>query len=106
MLEARGQDATRQRFAFWSALSRLAAMPLAMLLALPLLLGRLRKAEGGARATLGLVLGLLYFILQRMVEGGTLAFGLDPLLLAWLPTLLLGAVVAALLLRARRISAA
>jgi lipopolysaccharide export system permease protein len=106
VLDARGQDATRQRFAFWSGPSRLVAIPLAMLLALPLLLGSLRRAEGGARATLGLVLGLLYFILQRMVEGGTLAFGLDPLLLAWLPTLLLGAAVAVLLLRARRISVA
>jgi hypothetical protein len=41
-----------------------------------------------------------------MVENGTLAFGLAPLPLAWLPTLLLGAAVALLLWRARRISAA
>lgn len=106
VLEARGQDATRQRFAFWSALARLAALPLAMLLALPLLLGALRKSGGGARATLGLVLGLLYFIVQRTVESGAIAFNLDPLLLAWLPTLLLGVAVTVLLQRTRRISAA
>jgi lipopolysaccharide export system permease protein len=105
-LEARGQDAARQRFAFWSGLARLAALPLAMLLALPLLLGALRKAGSGARATLGLGLGLLYFILQRTVESGAVAFGLDPLLLAWLPTLLLALAVALLLQRTRRISAA
>jgi lipopolysaccharide export system permease protein len=105
-LEARGQDATRQRFALWSGLARLVAIPLAMLLALPLLLGALRRAEGGARATVGLLLGLLYFILQRTVESGTLAFRLDPLLLAWLPTLLLGAAVGILLRRTQRISAA
>jgi lipopolysaccharide export system permease protein len=105
-LEARGQDATRQRFAFWSGLARLGAIPLAMLLALPLLLGALRRAEGGARATAGMLLGLLYFILQRTVESGTLAFRLDPLLLSWLPTLLLGAAVGILLRRTRRISAA
>lgn len=105
-LEARGQDSTRQRFAFWSGLARLAAIPLAMLLALPLLLGALRRAGGGTRATLGLLLGLLYFILQRIVEGGTLAFRLDPLWLSWLPTLLLGAAVALLLWRTRRVSAA
>lgn len=105
-LEARGHDATPQRFAFWSGLARLVALPLAMLLAVPLLLGALRKAGSGARATLGLMLGLLYFILQRTVESGAIAFRLDPLLLAWLPTLLLGAVVALLLHRSRRISAA
>jgi lipopolysaccharide export system permease protein len=105
-LEARGQDSTRQRFAFWSGLARLAAIPLAMLLPLPLLLGTLRRAGGGTRATLGLLLGLLYFILQRIVEGGTLAFRLDPLWLSWLPTLLLGAAVAVLLWRTRRVIAA
>jgi lipopolysaccharide export LptBFGC system permease protein LptF len=77
-----------------------------MLLAVPLLLGFLRTAEGGARATLGLAVGMVYFIAQRMVESGTLAFGLDPLLLAWLPTLLLGSAVALLLWRARRLSVA
>jgi lipopolysaccharide export system permease protein len=105
-LEGRGQDATRQRFAFWSGLARLVALPLAMLLALPLLLGALRKAGGGTRATLGLMLGLLYFILQRTVESSAIAFRLDPVLLAWLPTLLLAATVALLLQRTRRISAA
>ena len=61
----------------------------------------LRSAEGGARATLGLMLGLGYFMLQRMVESGMLAFGLDPLLLAWLPFMLLAAVLTLLLLRLR-----
>ena len=41
-----------------------------------------------------------HYILQRMVESGTIAFGLNPLLLAWLPTVLLVAVLAALLARA------
>lgn len=106
LLGAQGQDTRPQRFAFWSGVARLAAIPLAMLLAVPLLLSFLRNAEGGARAALGLGVGLLYFVAQRMVENGTLAFGLAPLPLAWLPTLLLGLAVALLLWRTRRISAA
>jgi lipopolysaccharide export LptBFGC system permease protein LptF len=106
LLETRGQEARRQRFAFWSGVARLAAIPLAMLLAVPLLLGFLRTAGGGARATLGLVLGLLYFIAQRIVESGTLAFALEPSLLAWLPVMLLAVAVAVLLWRARRLSVA
>ena len=105
-LRAQGQDATAQRFALWSGVARLAAIPLAMLLALPLLLGVMRSAGAGSRASLGLGLGLLYFIVQRTVENGTLAFSLNPVLLAWSPTLLLAVVVLLLLWRTRRLSAA
>ncbi|HMA10595.1 MAG TPA: LPS export ABC transporter permease LptG [Steroidobacteraceae bacterium] len=100
-LESNGLDSRRMRFAFWSHLARLVAIPFAALLALPFLFGSLRVVETGARAMLGLGIGLGYFILQRMVESGTIAFGLDPLLLAWLPTALLVAALAALFARLR-----
>lgn len=100
-LQQNNQDARRYRFAYWSAVARLAAIPLAVLLAVPLLTGTLRTAEGGARMTLGLVLGLGYFMAQRMVESGTIAFALDPQLLAFLPTMLLAAIVVLLLVRQR-----
>jgi lipopolysaccharide export system permease protein len=101
-LDSTGLDSRRTRFAFWSHLARLVAIPLAALLALPFLFGSLRVVETGARATLGLGIGLGYFILQRMVESGTIAFGLNPLLLAWLPTTLLVAALAVLLARLRQ----
>jgi lipopolysaccharide export system permease protein len=97
-----GQDARHYRFAYWSKLAGFMAIPLAVLLAVPFMFGALRMAEGGARAMLGLALGLGYFILQRMVASGTIAFGLDPLLLAWVPTLLLAAAVAVLMARLQR----
>ncbi len=102
---AAGLDARRQRFAFWSGIARLAALPLAMLLAVPLMFGALRGAENAARATFGLVLGLAWYIGQRMVENGALAFDLSPPLMALLPTLLLAAAVSVLLARLPRISA-
>jgi lipopolysaccharide export system permease protein len=100
-LDANGQETRRYRFSLWSIIARLVAIPLAMLLAVPFLFGSMRSVETGARVTLGMVLGLGYFILQRMVESGTIAFALDPLLLAWLPTLLLGTAVAVLFARVR-----
>ena len=106
VFEKSGQDATRQRFAFWSGVARLVAVPLAMLLTIPLLTGFLRAAGAGSRALLGLALGLAWFMAQRMVENGALAFGLQPALLASLPTLLLAGAVALLLARSRRLSAA
>ncbi len=105
-LQARGQQATAPRFALWSAVAGLMATPLAMLLAVPMVLGFLRTSGSGAKASLALVLGLLYFLAQRTVENGTLAFGLHPVLLAWLPTLVLALVVALLLWRTRTLSAA
>jgi lipopolysaccharide export system permease protein len=104
-LVASGLDARRQRFAFWSGIARLAALPLAMLLAVPLMFGALRGAENAARATFGLVLGLAWYIGQRMVENGALAFDLSPPLMAFLPTLLLAGAVLVLLARLPRISA-
>jgi lipopolysaccharide export system permease protein len=105
-LNARGDDATTQRLALWTAIARLPAVPLAMLLALPLLLGYMRNAGTGARASTGLVLGLFYFLAQRTVENGTRAFNLDPALLAWTPTLMLALAVAVLLWQVHRASVA
>ena len=94
-------DASAYEFAFWSRVARTVALLLAMLFALPFGYGLLRSAGSGARAALGLGIGLVYFFLQRIVESGTLVFGLDPLLLAWLPTLLLALAAGVLLWRAR-----
>jgi lipopolysaccharide export LptBFGC system permease protein LptF len=45
------------------------------------------------------VLGILFFLLQQMIESGAVVFRGDPMLLAWVPTAVMGA--AALLLIAR-----
>jgi lipopolysaccharide export system permease protein len=105
-LAANGQDARPWRFAFWSGVARLAAIPLMLLLAVPFQFGRLRGAEQGARVVLGAALGLAWYIAQRMVESGALAFDLDPMLLALLPLLLLAGAVAMLLSRTGRLNAA
>ena len=50
---------------------------------------------------LGLLIGIGFFLLQRLIESGTVVFNLNPVLLAWLPTALLSVVTVALLARAR-----
>lgn len=101
-----GLDTRPHRFALWAGIARLLAVPLAMLLAVPLVLGWLRGAESARRATVGLVAGLGWYIGQRMVESGALAFDLSPPLMALLPTLLLAAIVLLLLARMPKVSAA
>ncbi len=89
-------------FAFWSRISRTAAIPFAVLLAVPFVLGSLRSAGAGAKAAVGLAFGVGLFLAQRLIESGTLVFDINPILLAWLPTVLLAVLSSALLIRAQR----
>ncbi|MEO7807455.1 MAG: LPS export ABC transporter permease LptG [Steroidobacteraceae bacterium] len=100
-LRGNRQDVRSYVFAFWSRVARTVGILFATLQALPFVFGSLRAAGAGARTTFGLVLGVGYFLLQRMVENGTFAFNLDPALLAWLPTALLAAITIGLLARVR-----
>jgi lipopolysaccharide export system permease protein len=88
-------------FAFWSRISRTVAITFTVLLAIPFVLGSLRSAGTGARMLMGLLLGMAFFVLQRLIESGTIVFNLNPIVLAWLPTALLAMVTVTLLARAR-----
>ena len=94
-------DAREYVFAFWSRIARTVAVMFSVLLAIPFVLGSLRSAGTGARMLMGLLLGIGLFLLQRLIESGTVVFNLNPVLLAWLPTALLAAVTFTLLARAR-----
>jgi lipopolysaccharide export system permease protein len=98
---ANGLDARDYVFAFWSRIARTVAVAFAVLLAIPFVLGSLRSAGVGARMTMGLLLGIGFFLLQRLIESGTVVFNLNPVVLAWLPTALLALVTVSLLARAR-----
>ncbi len=89
-------------FAFWSRIARTVAILFAVILAVPFVLGSMRSSGSGARTLVGLLLGMGFFLMQRLTESGTFALGLDPTLLAWLPTGLLAAAAGGLLLRAAR----
>ncbi|GEM_PF-95418 len=94
-------DASAYVFAFWSRIARTIAIVFAVLLAVPFVLGALRSAGAGSRMAVGLLIGVALFLLQRLIESGTVVFALDPVVLAWLPTSLLAAVSLVLLARAR-----
>ena len=94
-------DTREYVFAFWSRIARTVAIAFAVLLAIPFILGSLRSAGAGTRTLLGVLIGLGFYLLQRLIESGTLVFDLNPLILAWLPTALLATVTLLLLARAR-----
>jgi len=94
-------DSSRYVFAFWSRIARTVAIVFAVLLAIPFVLGSLRSSGAGTRTLMGLLLGIVFFLMQRLIESGTVVFDLNPLVLAWIPTALLGFVTLTLLMRAR-----
>ncbi|MFI4869798.1 MAG: LPS export ABC transporter permease LptG [Steroidobacterales bacterium] len=100
-LRANNLGTGQYEIAFWSRVARTLGILVAVLFALPFGFGSLRSASLGARTTFGVALGIVYVFLQRLVESGTQVFNLDPLLLAWVPTALLGLVAAMMMWRVR-----
>jgi len=100
-LEANSLDSREPRFAFWSRIARTLAPVFAVLLALPFVFGSLRASGAGARVAIGLILGIGFFLIQRMLESGAVVFEGNPALFAWLPTALMGAAALWLIHRTR-----
>jgi lipopolysaccharide export system permease protein len=88
-LQANGIETRSYELALWSRTARTCAIVLVALLAVPLAFGPLRSSGAGARLMIGVLIGLVFFLLQRLLEGGTIVFDLNPVVLAWLPTALL-----------------
>lgn len=100
-LQSNSLNAREYLFAFSSRLARTAAIEFSVLLAIPFVLGSLRSAGAGTRMFMGLIVGVVLFLLQRLIESGTVVFDLNPVLLAWLPTTILAVITLILLSRAR-----
>ena len=100
-LRANGLDSREAEFAFWSRIARTAAIVFAVLLAVPFCFGSLRSSGRGGRTLIGLLIGVVFFLLQRMLESGAIVFDVKPLLLAWTPTALLAAAALFFIARTR-----
>ncbi|MGH8138116.1 MAG: LPS export ABC transporter permease LptG [Steroidobacteraceae bacterium] len=100
-LQANSLNAREYLFAFSSRIARTVAILFSVLLAIPFVLGSLRSAGAGTRTMMGLIVGIGLFLLQRLIESGTVVFDLNPVILAWLPTAVLATVTLLLLARAR-----
>ena len=98
---ANSLDPSQYLFAFWSRIARTVAIGFSVLLAIPFVLGSLRSSGAGTRTLMGLLLGICFFLLQKLIESGTIVFALNPTVLAWIPTATMGMVTVFLLARAR-----
>lgn len=94
-------DSAEQEFAFWSRIARTVAILFAALIAVPFVFGSLRSSGTGTRTLLGVLIGVTFFLIQRMLESGAVVFDASPLVLAWFPTALLASVALILIARTR-----
>jgi lipopolysaccharide export system permease protein len=86
---------------FWSRIARLFAVIVVTLLALPFVFGPLRTTGAGTRTVIGVLLGVVFFLVTRTVENGGELFGLNPALVGWLPTAVVGCLTVVAISRTR-----
>jgi lipopolysaccharide export system permease protein len=79
-------DTASYEIGFWSRIARLFAVIVVTLLALPFVFGPLRTTGAGTRTVIGVMLGVVFFLITRTIENGGQLFGLNPALVGWLPT--------------------
>jgi lipopolysaccharide export system permease protein len=86
---------------FWSRIARMFAVVVVCLLALPFVFGPLRTTGAGTRTVIGVLLGVVFFLITRTIENGGQLFGLNPVLVGWLPTAAIAAGTAIAISRTR-----
>ncbi|MDP9066472.1 MAG: LPS export ABC transporter permease LptG [Pseudomonadota bacterium] len=94
-------DAAPFAIGYWSRIARLFAVVAVTLLALPFVFGPLRTSGAGARTVIGVLLGVVFFLITGMIEKGGQLFGVDPLLVGWAPTACIYLVTFAAISRTR-----
>jgi lipopolysaccharide export system permease protein len=75
---------------YWSRIARMFAAVVVTLLALPFVFGPLRTTGAGTRTVVGALLGVSFFLITRTIQNGGQLFGLNPALVGWLPTTVVG----------------
>jgi lipopolysaccharide export system permease protein len=83
-------DTASYEIGYWSRVARLFAVIIVSLLALPFVFGPLRTTGAGTRTVIGVLLGVVFFLITGTVEKGGQLFGLNPALVGWLPTAVIG----------------
>ncbi len=75
---------------YWSRIARLFAVVIVTLLALPFVFGPLRTTGAGTRTVIGAMLGIVFFLVTRTIENGGQLFDVNPAVVGWTPTAVVG----------------
>jgi lipopolysaccharide export system permease protein len=91
-LKANRLDDRRYIAEFWAHVAKPVGLLLMLILSLPFVFGPLRSSSTGQRMLVGMLIGIGFYVFNSMFMQTGVVFGINPLLTAWLPTLLLGAI--------------
>ncbi|MGH8307372.1 MAG: LPS export ABC transporter permease LptG [Gammaproteobacteria bacterium] len=91
-LQSNGVNANRYIAAFWGRVAVPVSLLVMLILALPFVFGPLRSATTGQRLVTGMLIGIGFFIFNSIFTQSGVVFGLNPVLTAWLPTVLLAVI--------------
>jgi lipopolysaccharide export system permease protein len=91
-LKENGLDSRTYETAFWARIARTVAVAIIVVLAVPFAFGPMRSTGTGARTVVGIMIGVVFFLLAKMLESGGAVFNMPPLMVAWLPTALLAII--------------
>jgi lipopolysaccharide export system permease protein len=83
-------DTAVYEIGYWSRIARLVAVIIVTLLALPFVFGPLRATGAGTRTVIGVLLGVVFFLVNRTIESGGQLFNFNPALVGWMPTAIVG----------------
>jgi len=100
-LNDNGLDSVRYQVALWTRVANVISVGVMVVLALPFVFGSLRSTGNGTRMVVGLLVGLGYYLSTKMLGSSGEVFDLDPVLVAWAPTVLLLMITAVALSRVR-----
>jgi len=87
-LEDNNLSAARYELALWMKLVAPFATGVMIFLSIPLVLGRLGSVGIGQRTMVGILMGMVFYVLQQVAAQSGIVYGLTPLVSAVAPTLL------------------
>jgi lipopolysaccharide export system permease protein len=100
-LRDNGLDSRAYEVGFWARIARTVAVTIIVVLAVPFAFGPMRSTGTGARTVVGILIGVAFLFLARMIESGGEVFNVPPLVIAWTPTALLALVTTIAVARVR-----
>jgi len=100
-LKRNGLDARSAETAMWARIARTLAVAIIVVLAVPFAFGPMRSTGTGARTVVGIMIGVVFLLLARLMDSSGALFALPPLVVGWTPTVVLALVTGIAVARVR-----
>jgi lipopolysaccharide export system permease protein len=100
-LKRNGLDAHAVETALWARIARTVAVAIIVVLAVPFAFGPMRSTGTGGRTVVGIMIGVVFLLLARLMDSSGAIFGLSPIVIGWLPTAVLALITSIAVARVR-----